>query len=881
MAEQLAHLQAALAGRYTIERELGRGGMATVYLARDLKHDRPVALKLLRPELAAILGPERFLREIRVTANLQHPHILALLDSGAADGFLYYVMPYVEGESLRERLERESQLPLEEALGIIRALAGALDFAHRQGIIHRDIKPENILLYQGEPLVADFGIALAVSTAGRERLTETGLSLGTPAYMSPEQCAADSKLDGRSDEYSLASVLYEMLAGEPPYTGPTTQAIIAKRFSEPVPRLRTLRDVPEPIDRAITRALARAPADRFATVAQFAHALRLEPEGVQPPRRAMRALVSGALVVVVIAVAAGVWRLVRPSPGALPAPSDAVPSALARHLLQLTFRGGVEEWPAWSPDGGRLVFVGEAGGYKKMFVKELVTGAERQITSGAQDDIEPSWSPDGRHVAFVRASAEHGKLEPSDVFGWFAEGGDIWTIDMGDGRQRLLLGKAFSPSYSPDGGRLAFDAAWAGPRRIWVTDSAGRNPQQVTGDSSEAIVHTVPRWSPDGTKIVFRRIQKTKSDVVVVDVASKATRWITNDNVTHLNPAWSPSGRFIYFTSSRGGGKNIWRVPVAPVGVAAGAAEQLTTGAGDDVDLAVAPDSKRLAFSVLGINSDVWRLPVDPATGRPVGEPEPVIATTRVESRGAWSPDERVIAFNSDRLGEMNIWLHSLADGSDRQLTRGAGGDYQPNWSPDGAAIAFFSARSGNPHIWTVRVADGELRQLTRDPGTDTNPFYSPDGGRIAFHSDRGGRIEVWVMNADGTGQRQLTSIGVGDHFMRWSPDGRFVIFRAVTPAGSQIYRVAVQSGALERLPDVSSGAHMSFSPDRSLIMDVRGHKTLWVHPVSAAPPYEVFAFRDPDIRIDYPVWSPDGRWVLFDRAAPRGGDIWLLEGIE
>jgi serine/threonine-protein kinase len=231
--------------------------MATVYLARDLKHDRPVALKLLRPELAAILGPERFLREIRVTANLQHPHILALLDSGAADGFLYYVMPYVEGESLRGRLERESQLPLEEALGIIRALAGALDFAHRQGIIHRDIKPENILLYQGEPLVADFGIALGVSSAGRERLTETGLSLGTPAYMSPEQCAADPKLDGRSDQYSLASVLYEMLAGEPPYTGPTAQAIIAKRFSEPVPRLRTLRDVPESIERAVRKALAR------------------------------------------------------------------------------------------------------------------------------------------------------------------------------------------------------------------------------------------------------------------------------------------------------------------------------------------------------------------------------------------------------------------------------------------------------------------------------------------------------------------------------------------------------------------------------------------------------------------------------------------------
>src|SRR5213593_1791199 len=257
MADLSERVRASLAGRYTIERELGRGGMATVYLARDLKHDRPVALKVLRPELAAVLGAERFLREIRLTAQLQHPHILTLIDSGEADDFLYYVMPYVEGESLRQRLEREGQLPLDEALRITRAIASALDFAHGRGVIHRDIKPENIMLHQGEPMVADFGIALAVSSAGRERLTETGLSLGTPAYMSPEQASAEPKLDGRTDQYSLACVLYEMLAGEPPYTGPTAQAIIAKRFSEPVPHLGVVRAVPPGLELAVTRALAK------------------------------------------------------------------------------------------------------------------------------------------------------------------------------------------------------------------------------------------------------------------------------------------------------------------------------------------------------------------------------------------------------------------------------------------------------------------------------------------------------------------------------------------------------------------------------------------------------------------------------------------------
>src|SRR5256885_8512374 len=287
MGDHSERVRAALAGRYTIERELGRGGMATVYLARDLKHDRLVAVKVLRPELAALLGTERFLREIGLTAQLQHPHILTLIDSGEADGFVYYVMPYVEGGSLRQRLEKEGPLPLDEALRITRAIGLALDFAHGHGVIHRDIKPENIMLHQGEPMVADFGIALAVSTAGRERLTETGLSLGTPAYMSPEQASANPKLDGRSDQYSLACVLYEMLAGEPPYTGPTAQAIIAKRLTEPIPHLGNVRSVPPAVEGAVTKALAKAPADRFATAEAFVAALT--SPGARRPSMSRRA----------------------------------------------------------------------------------------------------------------------------------------------------------------------------------------------------------------------------------------------------------------------------------------------------------------------------------------------------------------------------------------------------------------------------------------------------------------------------------------------------------------------------------------------------------------------------------------------------------------
>jgi serine/threonine protein kinase/Tfp pilus assembly protein PilF len=270
----LERLRGALSHSYTIDRELGRGGMATVYLAQDSKHERLVALKVLHPELAASLGPDRFLREIKTAAKLNHPHILPLHDSGEVDGFLYYVMPYVEGESLRERLDREEFLPVEEVVNLTRGIASALDYAHRQNVVHRDIKPENLMLYEGEAMVMDFGIAKAVSSAGSETLTQTGMMVGTPAYVSPEQAAGEVNLDGRSDQYSLACVVYEMLSGQRPFTGPTAQAILAKRFTEPVTPIRSVRSsLPENVERALNKAMATDAEGRYRTVGLFAQAL--------------------------------------------------------------------------------------------------------------------------------------------------------------------------------------------------------------------------------------------------------------------------------------------------------------------------------------------------------------------------------------------------------------------------------------------------------------------------------------------------------------------------------------------------------------------------------------------------------------------------------
>ncbi|MDE3174028.1 MAG: serine/threonine protein kinase, partial [Gemmatimonadota bacterium] len=275
MPDDAARLAAALADRYRIERELGQGGMATVYLAHDLKHDRKVAIKVLKPELAAVLGAERFVTEIRTTAALQHPNILPLFDSGEAGGFLYYVMPYVEGETLRAKLDRETQLAVDEAVRITTEVADALQYAHDHGVVHRDIKPENVLIHGGRPMVADFGIALALSAAAGGRMTETGLSLGTPHYMSPEQATAEKTITNRSDVYSLASVLYEMLAGQPPHLGGSAQQIIMKIVTEPAaPVTRMRRAVPPNVAAAVARALEKLPADRFESAKAFAGALR-------------------------------------------------------------------------------------------------------------------------------------------------------------------------------------------------------------------------------------------------------------------------------------------------------------------------------------------------------------------------------------------------------------------------------------------------------------------------------------------------------------------------------------------------------------------------------------------------------------------------------
>ncbi len=500
MTDVLPRLTEALSDRYRLERELGQGGMATVYLAQDIRHNRRVAVKVLRPELAAVIGAERFLSEITTTANLQHPHILPLFDSGEADGFLFYVMPYVEGETVRDRISREKQLPVDDAVRITVEVASALDYAHRHGVIHRDIKPENILLHDGTALVADFGIALAVSTAG-SRMTETGMSLGTPHYMSPEQAMGEREITATSDVYALGCVLYEMLVGEPPFTGPTAQAIIARVVTEE-PRSLTIqrKTIPPQVEGAVRQALQKLPADRFKTAADFADALQGRGNiasfagtavhgatagsasgggGWRARLRDPLVLVPALIAVAALAVAASVAK--RAVPAAIP------PIRYVLAASDSTQPVPTYPWPAAiSPDGGTVVYTVAQDANTVALYALRTDQLEPRPIPGTTDAFEPHFSPDGKWLAFGQDGKERKvRLDgsaPVTIATAGAANGAAWTT-----RDQIVLG-----SYGATHGLSHVSAAGGEPVALTEPDTANGKTD-----------HIWPIALPDGKSVVF------------------------------------------------------------------------------------------------------------------------------------------------------------------------------------------------------------------------------------------------------------------------------------------------------------------------------------------------------------------------------------------
>ena len=817
-------LSVAVAERYRIERELGQGGMATVYLAQDLKHDRKVAIKVLKPDLAAVLGAERFVVEIKTTAALSHPHILPLFDSGTADGFLFYVMPYIEGETIREKLNRETQFGVDDAVRIAREVADALDYAHRHGVIHRDIKPENILLHDGRPMVMDFGIALAVSAAAGGRMTETGLSLGTPYYMSPEQATAEKEITGRSDVYSLASVLYEMLAGQPPHIGGAAQQVIMKILTEQAPPVSSLRkSVPPNVTSALAKALEKLPADRFDSAKAFADALgnptfATTAIGTAPGSAA----IGGVSRTTTWAIAAGIL-VVGTIAGAIlgrrTAPVAEAP--VAQFVIELPDSINSVNWccgpsQVLSRDGTTLVFVGVRGNTRALY-RRPINGLQAEKIAGTEEATSPALSPDGRWVAFDAVGqlrkvplaggppvsiASTGTLagatwvsNDSILFSGNEQGGSLWLVGASGGRPVRLpgldtLGTYRYPSALP-GGRYAL-VQWR-PRaqsalqeaRVLVVDlTTGSADTVAAGVAARYAMGSLVIGLHDGTLLV------QSFDVNTRRTSGQATALPGRASVSGVQlPEFDVSENgWLEYEISRGAmGSEMLRILGASRDTAI-TVESITFRDNFE-DVAIAPDANRVLVRAAtgdgASGGDLWMLDLKAGTRArfTVGGGETPV----------WSPDGLRVAyyFVGDGTMKAGIYIRPVDQNSAPRLV--LAGNYSPNsFTPDGRSLAFCTR--GGPgtiaDIGMVTLGDSTARWILKTEFNERQPQISRDGKRLSYTSNRTGRDEVYVQAMSDEAVPVPISTN-GGSAPRWARDGRLFYL----DLGGQIQAVTIPQG--------------------------------------------------------------------------------------
>ncbi len=818
MPDGLSALSAALVDRYRIEHELGHGGMAAVYLAHDVKHDRKVAIKVLRPELAAVLGAERFLQEIKTTANLQHPHILPLFDSGEADGFLYYVMPYVEGETLRDKLSRETQLGIDEALSIAADVAQALDYAHRQSVIHRDIKPENILLQEGRALVADFGIALAVREAGGNRLTETGLSLGTPQYMSPEQATGERMPDRRSDVYSLGAVLYEMLAGEPPVTGPTAQAVIAKLLTERPVRLRVVRDaVPKVVEAAVARALAKTPADRFAHAGEFAAALHGASAPITVPRIAPRWLLIASAGVVVLVGAIVLLTSTR-------APRD--PPWVLGRSQQVTAEDGLEIQPSLSPDGNLIAYAAGNAVRMRVYVRPMAGGriiALSDDTSAVEHG--PRWSPDGASLLFL----SRGAVSVASALG---------------GSSRAVVRRSTVPgvtaaAWSPDGSEIVF----VSHDSLLVVPLAGGAERLV---ATEPSLHSC-NWSPEGRWIAcvqfnheFVRPGQTFGNLAPSAIllfpatGGPAVRVVDAESVNQ-SPVWAPDAHWLYFLSSREGPRDVYAIRIESSGQPRGAPRRVTTGLGAS-SIALNASGTRMSYTRFVQRANIWSLPIaatSPDQAIPITSGSQSIESVRISRDGRW------LLFDSDLRGNSDVYRMPVGGGEIEQLTSDPADEFAPDLSPNGRWVAYHSWRSGTRDI-EIKAIDGDtIEVVTATSAQESYPEWSPDGNAILFY-DQTRPFSILITRRNEQGHWTLPEVIARPGITpEWSPDGQTLAY--------------VESEG-----------------------EFPGH--VMIAPTKGGPPRRLFVSATAPMAQNV-LWSPDGRTLYFKRHSSAGqAEFWSAD---
>jgi dipeptidyl aminopeptidase/acylaminoacyl peptidase/tRNA A-37 threonylcarbamoyl transferase component Bud32 len=801
-------LNNSLAGRYEVEREIGAGGMATVYLAQDVRHHRRVALKLLKPELGAVLGAERFLSEIRVTANLQHPNLLPLFDSGEADGLLFYVMPYVEGESLRQRIDRDKQLPIEDAVRISTAIAGALDYAHRHGVIHRDLKPENVLLHDGQPLVADFGIALAVSNAGGQRVTQTGLSLGTPQYMSPEQATGDRNVDGRTDIYSLGAVTYEMLVGEPPHLGTTAQAIIARLMTEePRPLTTSRRSVPDYVEGAVLHALEKLPADRFQTAKEFADALQGHgaalPTGIRTrsgavaetgANRMRRRLSIAAIAVACAALGGAIAYRARPTAGNFPTARfefDAPPG-----IIPLPYGSSI----AFSPDGKLIVFSGE--GAKLQLYSRAIGDLQAKPIPGTENGVQPIFSPDGRWIALVTPTG----MKKVGVTGGAAVA--VAPGTSGNGADWARDGVIVSGENAPFHGLLRIPEAGGKPTEFTKPDSAHGVRDHVfpvvLDDGKTILFALYDGKSKEGSRLAMTSLDN--GEVHPLDVAGIAPLGVVEGHLVYVTAEgavmaapFDVRGRKVtgspitvldsVYVCGSCNGDHAARLSRSGSLVAlrgstearlvlvdrTGGEHALNSQEGHTfADPRFSPDGRRLAVSVSGTDSahnrDIWIY--DVATGSPTR-----LTSGRDNYSPRWTPDGKRIVFTAgDHRNPRQVWEQAADGNSPPKRIEDAPQGAVAEMSPDGRSVVFSMGDGNVPELRAVTIrGSAKATVFASDKGAGA-PTFSPDGRWVAYSSTESGRAEIYVRPYPGPGGRVQVSIN-GGHTARWINGGRALTY--------------------------------------------------------------------------------------------------------
>jgi Tol biopolymer transport system component len=846
-------LRASLGDRYRLERELGAGGMATVYLAHDLKHDRNVALKVLRPELAAVLGAERFVQEIKTTAALQHPHILPLFDSGTADGFLYYVMPYIPGETLRTRLDREKQLGVDEAVKTTTEVADALDYAHRQGVIHRDIKPENILLHDGRPMVADFGIALAVSAAASGRMTETGLSLGTPHYMSPEQATAEKEITARSDVYSLASVLYEMLAGQPPHLGGSAQQIIMKIIAEPVAAVTTLRkNVPPNVAAALARALEKLPADRFATAREFADALTNpafafsgtgRSTAQRPPATPYRRfgyIVLG-LVLLLAAATLGRFTASRPQPAVV---RFKAPFGPGIHLSD-----GPVQHVAVSPDGKLLVYQAAAGGSTWHLYARAVGTLTAEPIPGTERAVSPFFSPDGRWLAFwvedqlkrldlaggapvtiAAVPGGHDGTWTDDGRIVYSAGGALWTV-RADGGQPAL---AAAPDTARREQQLQRPAALPGGAAVLATASRGYSTgaTDLVRVDLETGTHTVvvSDRALQGAFAAGYLIYALDDASLLAAPFDPRNGVITGAPTTVLENVRITLREAAQYAVSRTG--TLVYVVDEPAQLALvdrrGASTAVPLPPSEYHHPRFSPDGRRMLMDISQpAGRDVWVYDLDQGTLVRV-------SFERDANDPIWTPDGRRVCYATAHSGSRGVWCRGAVEGGQadsvyvgpHETTAGA-------FAPDGSLI-LIEANPTNFDLLLRPAGGGQPTPLLSTPFNTGWPALSPDGRWLAYVSDESGQQQVYARPLRSAGDRVQISVGGGTE-PAWSKDGRELYYltdqnglTAVRLATAPTLRVLDRS-LLFTLPGLETA-----SPHTNYDVDARGRFAIVLRPPSS-----------------------------------------------